>query len=201
MNILEKKQAIRKDIVKSGLLKKEGKNDYYQYQYLTANQLKALFNKLFVKHKVDLDATVEEVQFFEGVETRPFGRLVKVKITLYNVENSKENIETTFYGESISNTQTGLNGAVTRAIKSYLENTFLVASEDDPDVNFPDPEPAQQSNIVRINQMTPAQKKIIDALPDQIKEEIVARWGTLDLDAREASIIISKLQTEGKIPA
>lgn len=201
MNILEKKQAVRKAVVKMGLLKKDGKNDYYRYQYLTANQLKTIFNKLFAKHGLEFDPTIEEVQHFPGTETRPFGRLVKVRIYLYNVDQPKEYAEAVFYGESISNNATGLYGAVTGAIKSYLENTFLTTSEDDPDVNFPDPEPAEQSNLVRINEMTPAQKKIIDALPDQIKEEIVARWGTLELNAREASIILSKLQTEGKITA
>lgn len=199
MSILEKKQAVRKSVVKMGLVKKEGKNDYYRYQYLTANQVKEIFNKLFAKHGLELNPTIEEVQHFPGTETRPFGRLVKVKIYLYNVDNVKECEEAVFYGESISNNATGLYGAVTGAIKSYLENTFLVGSEDDPDINFPDPEP--QANVIKINEMSPLQRHVILTLPDQIKEEIVERYGTLELTAREASIVLSKLQTEGKITA
>ena len=195
LNILQKKRAIRKDIVKMGLLKKEGKNDYYQYQYLTANQLKEIFNKLFAKHGVEFDPTIEEVQFFEGTENRPFGRLVKVKMYLYNVENAKDFTEAVFCGESISNVQNGLYTAVTGAVKSYLENTFLTVSEDDPDATF-------NENVVnKIAEMTPEQKAILSGLPDQIKEGIQAKFGTLELTRRDASAVISRLKTEGKMPA
>lgn len=195
MTLLEKRQAVRKDLVKMGLLKKEGKNDYYQYQYLTANQLKEIFNKLFTKHKLEIDPTIEDVQFFEGTENRPFGRLVKVKICLYNVENPKEATEAIFYGESISNVSNGLYGAVTGAIKSYLENTFLCASEDDPDATY-------SENVVKFpNEMTPEQKAIISGLPEDMKEAVKARFGTLELTKRDASIVINKLQTEGKTGA
>ncbi len=195
MAILEKKQAIRKDIVKMGLLKKEGKNDYYQYQYLTANQLKAIFNKLFAKHGVEFDPTIEDVQFFEGTPNRPFGRLVKVRIYLYNVDNVKDYTEAVFYGESISNVQNGLYTAVTGAIKSYLENTFLTVSEDDPDATF-------NENVVNNPvEMTPEQKAILSGLPDPIKEGIQAKFGTLELTKRDASAVISRLKTEGKLTA
>lgn len=199
MNILEKRQAIRKAVCKMGLLKKEGKNDYFRYQHLTANQLKIIFNKLFVKHGLEFDPTIESVEFFPGTEARPFGLLVKVRMLLHDVDNPGENMDAVFYGESISNNSTGLYSAVTGAVKSYLENTFLVVGEDDPELTFTDPTP--QTNIININEMTPEQKKIIDKLTDQQREEIIARYGSLNLCKRDASAVLSKLQNEGKLPA
>ena len=188
-----KKNAVRNQLKKMGLLTREGLNEYLNYQYFTEAQFKQLFIKLLTKFKLDLQPTIERVEIFDGTEKRPFGRIVYVNFRLVDVETGWYE-ESVFIGESISNNGTGVATAITGALKSYLANTFLVATGDDPEREAP-----ERSDTINSKQMTPEQMNIISGLPEEVKARILAQYGTLELTTRDASICINKLKTEGII--
>lgn len=193
IKITLKKNNVRKEIKKKGLLEREGYNEFYNYQYMTEAQFKKLFIDLLTKYKLDLQPSVDRVEIFEGTEKRPFGRIVYVNFKLIDVETGWYE-EAMFIGESLTNNSNGIASAVTGALKSYFANTFLVASMDDPEREAP-----EKSDTINNKQMTPEQANIINGLPDEIKARMLAKYGTTDLTMRDASVFINQLKTEGII--
>lgn len=128
----QKKNALRKDLAKRGVLKREGKNSFDNYKYFSEAQYKELMTELLSANKLDLSFTEANYESYDGTQKMPFGRRVTLTFKLYDTE-------TGFYEESHVTAESMDKGdkagfkAYTGAIKYYLANTFLVATGDDPE--------------------------------------------------------------------
>ena len=61
-----KKNALRKELQKKGILKREGHNDYDNYKYFSEAQYKELFTELFSKSGLEMKFNEIAYDTFEG---------------------------------------------------------------------------------------------------------------------------------------
>lgn len=128
----KKKNLIRKELRKRGLLKNGELNEYDNYQYFSEAQYKELFTELFSEYGIELHISEVNYGTFDGTDKQPFGRTVTLACTLIDIE--------TGYSETSRHTGEGLDRgdkagykATTGALKRFLSSTFLVATQDDPE--------------------------------------------------------------------
>ena len=150
-----KKNALRADLADRGMQKNEGNNTYDKYKYFTEGQYKLLFTELFSKHKLELHFDELEYTAFEGPEKQANGRMVRIRFTLTDVETGFSE-DTTITGEGIDKGDKAGYKAYTGALKYYLADTFMVATDDDPESESPD---QPMNNVNRAPQAKPAQTK------------------------------------------
>lgn len=132
----QKKNALRKELNKKGILKETGNNEYDHYSYFSESQYKKLATELFSSHLLELKVYVENVEDIAGTNGQPNGRRVKMLFELYDVETGYSE-KTIIYGEGIDKGDKALYKAYTGAIKYYLANTFLIATGNEPENDGP----------------------------------------------------------------
>lgn len=132
ISLQKKKNEIRKELHKRGILPKGAHNDYDNYDYFSEAQYKELFTELFSKHGIELHIDEADYGTFDGTDKQPFGRVVTLACTLIDID--------TGFSETSRHTGEGLDRgdkagykATTGAIKKFLSSTFLVATKDDPE--------------------------------------------------------------------
>ena len=134
----QKKNELRKELAKKGILKKGKTNDFDHYNYFSEAQYKELFTALFSAHGLELKFDELEYGTFETQsEKQPNGRLPKIKFTLFDIETGFYE-ETTITGEAIDKGDKAGYKAYTGALKYYLADTFMVATGDDPETESPE---------------------------------------------------------------
>lgn len=131
-----KKNALRAELASKGVLKKDGNNTYDRYKYFSEAQYKLLFTELFSKHKLELKFDELEYVTFEGSEKQANGRMPKIAFTLFDAETGFYET-TTITGEGIDKGDKAGYKAYTGALKYYLADTFMVATDDDPEQDSP----------------------------------------------------------------
>ena len=153
----QKKNSVRKELNKKGVLKKQGHNEYDHYSYFSEAQYKRLFTELFSKFGLELKFDEIAYDTFEGTGKQANGRFIKLVFSLID-------ISTGFYEES-SITSEGLDKgdkagykAYTGAVKYYLATTFLVATGDDAEAESPDKPMGRK----RAGTITPKQLQVIE---------------------------------------
>lgn len=133
----KKKKALREELAKRGVLKREGKNTFDHYSYFSEAQYKTLFTELFPKFGLELKFTEVAYNTFEGTEKQANGRMTTIEFSLIDTE-------TGFYetsvitGEGIDKGDKAGYKAYTGALKYFLANTFMVATGDDAETDSPD---------------------------------------------------------------
>lgn len=133
----QKKNKLRAELHKKGILKKGARNDYDNYKYFSEAQYKELFTELFSQNKLELKYTELEYTTFEGTEKQANGRMPKLQFSLIDTDTGfYEDTVTT--GEGIDKGDKAGYKAYTGALKYYLANTFMVATGDDPENESPD---------------------------------------------------------------
>ena len=128
----KKKNALRRELNKKGILKESGNNAYDHYSYFSEAQYKKLATELFSCHLLEHKFDVLDVEDIVGTNGQPNGRRVKILFELYDVETGYCE-KTTVYGEGIDKGDKALYKAFTGALKSYLANTFLIATGNEPE--------------------------------------------------------------------
>lgn len=201
---LQTKKNIARDIlVKKGVLKKEGKNDYDNYKYFTEAQYKKLANELISEAKIEFKTTELEYEQgrIEGSKT-PEYRKVKLLFTIFDCETGFYE-ESEITGEGLDRGDKAGYKAYTGAIKYFLADTFLVPTGDDAEKETPDI--GDTTGIKKTTPKTPT-KTVSKATDKQIEmirnlyneEEIVKALELVkkdklgDLTITEASSLISK---------
>lgn len=138
VELLKKKNELRKLLKEKGVLERDKKNTFDNYKYFSEAQYKKLFTELFSKVGLELAMSVEELQTFnvEGSK-QPNGRIVKVLFTLQDTDTGDEE-QSIVFGEGFDKGDKGIYKAYTGALKYYLANTFMVATGDDPENESPE---------------------------------------------------------------
>ena len=99
-----------------------------------------------------------------GTNGQPNGRRVKILFELYDVETGYCE-KTTVYGEGIDKGDKALYKAFTGALKSYLANTFLIATGNEPENDGTDTLNTNELKsfvlkyMQKIGEVTPEQEK------------------------------------------
>ena len=132
-----KKNTLRQNLNKKGILKREATNEFDKYKYFSEAQYKKLFTELLSESKLELKFNELEYSFFEGTEKQSNGRMPKLEFQLIDCETGF--YETTVItSEAIDKGDKAGYKAYTGALKYYLANTFMVATGDDPEKESPD---------------------------------------------------------------
>ena len=202
-----KKNNLRQEIKEKGILNNKGVNEYDKYKYFSEAQYKELFTELFAKYKLELKVSEVGYSQFEGTEKQGIGRTVSLEFTLIDVETGF--FETSVItGEGIDKGDKAIYKAYTGALKYYLANTFMVATQDDPENDKTKPivkktytagtktKPTSNKGTISKKQ----QDILIDSFKDKPKQlqDILKKYGKktiYELDIEEASEII---ETKGE---
>ena len=129
----QKKHHVRERIKEMGVLQKKGKNDFDHYKYFSEAQAKELFTEMFTEARLELTPDTEAVTEYEGTPKQPFGRQVRIKYTLHDIDTGFSEVAH-FVGEGLDKGDKGIYKAYTGSLKYYLANTFMAATGDDPEV-------------------------------------------------------------------
>jgi len=133
---LKKKNEVRKAIVEKGAVKKEGKNLFDNYKYITEAQYKALINEVISKIGLEFSSGVDEVMSLAGSEKQPNARLVKMHFTLADVDTGYSETESAF-GEALDKGDKAIYKAYTGALKYFIANNFLIEGGDEAEKESP----------------------------------------------------------------
>lgn len=126
----KKKNNLRKALEEKGVLKKEAENKFDKYTYFSEAQYKSLFTELFSKNDLELKFSELDYAMFTGSEKQSNGRMPKLCFTLFDCETGFFE-DTVITGEAIDKGDKAGYKAYTGALKYYLANTFMVATNDE----------------------------------------------------------------------
>ena len=130
-SLQQKKQAVRKQLAESGPVKKDKKNEYSKYSYLSEAKYKELFTKLLSENGLELSAScVEEREIQTGNKSMGCGRIVVWDFTLSDVDTGFTETMRSI-AEGWDSGDKAIYKAHTGALKYFLANTFMVASGDE----------------------------------------------------------------------
>lgn len=154
-SLQQKKQAVRKSLAEYGPVKKDKKNEFNKYSYLSEAKYKELFTKLLSENGLELSAScVEEREVQTGSKSMGCGRIVVWDFTLSDVD--------TGFSETMRSIAEGWDAgdkaiykAHTGALKYFLANTFMVASGDEVENDEPPRTPkfATPEQVKRLKNM------------------------------------------------
>ena len=128
-NVLAKLHKVMGEVDR---LEKAGKNQAFNYNYVTEAQVAQLFKKLFTKHKMAFTYDADIV----SVEPTPKGgqliTTVRLTYAFHDVETG-EKITGVCVGQGADSTDKGVYKAITGAVKYIFLKTFLIPTGDDPE--------------------------------------------------------------------
>lgn len=169
-----KKNALRAELAEMGMIKREGKNEYDKYKYMTEAQYKKLFTELFSKHRLEIKFTELEYNTYTAEGKQPNGRLPKLCFTLFDVDTGFGE-ETVITGEGLDKGDKAGYKAYTGALKYFFANTFMVATEDDPETESPEAKKVDnmvtKGDVTKLTNLCNALNVNMDALLAQYKVE------------------------------
>jgi hypothetical protein len=134
---------------------KEGYNQHHKYKFVSHDDVAMLCNKALAEHGIAFLPTVEDV--------RRDGNQTTIKLTMRLIcADTGEESASMWFGEANDTQDKGINKALTNAKKTFLLNTFLIASgeeevdaQDAPTQRRPEPAPAP---AIGRNKTAPAPK-------------------------------------------
>lgn len=186
----QKKNKLRKELARRGILKREGENSFDRYSYFSEAQYKQLFTGLFSEFGLELSTSAEEYIEYEGTSKQAFGRIVKVRFTLTDIDTGYfESSE--MFGEGMDKGDKGGYKAYTGALKYYLANTFMVATGDDAEKESPEPQRKERATFDQLA-IIKANIKQPDKVAGYLNKLGVARFE--DLTKEKADEIINNIQ-------
>ena len=189
----QKKNALRKALKDKGILPKAGVNEYDKYKYFSEAQYKELFTELFSDHGLELSFNELEYGTFEGTEKQANGRMVKLEFYLYDIDTGF--YETTVItGEGIDKGDKAGYKAYTGALKYFLADKFMVATEDDAEKESPD----NKMNDRTERKATPKQIEVLASTYQGENLEKLLKLNNIssleEMPMSKASELISKLR-------
>ncbi len=151
-SLQKKKNKIRKELKKRGILPKGAVNEYDNYEYFSEAQYKELFTELLSEFGIELFVTEIDYGTFEGTDKQPFGRTVTLACRLIDIDTGYSEISN-HTGEGLDRGDKAGYKATTGALKRFLSSTFLVATKDDP-------EREEEKNIGKKTKVTSSKKTV-----------------------------------------
>lgn len=142
----QKKNLVRKELAKKGILKRGAENEFDKYKYFSESQYKQLFTELFSNNGLELTTSIVEVFEFSGTQKMPFGRRVEMSIKLTDIETGFGETSITV-GEGTDKGDKAIYKAMTGALKYYFADNFIVATGDDPETESGDGVPLMITKI------------------------------------------------------
>lgn len=109
-----------------GTLEKDGTNTFHKYKYTTAANLFEHVKAACVAERLVLQATVEKCEIIGDM------CLCHMRFTLCDVD-SGDSVDSVYVGAGKDSGDKGPYKAYTGALKYFLFQTFLVATDDDPE--------------------------------------------------------------------
>lgn len=195
----QKKNAVRGALKKMGVLEKKGKNTYDNYKYFSEAQYKELFTGLLADAGLELAFNELEYQRYKLDGKASEGRLVKLRYELIDMDTGYSET-TVISGEAADRGDKAGYKAYTGILKYYLANTFLVATDDDPEK--PDEKEESRAEEKSFKGATPEQIKFLkgcykgDKMDALLKEQGIAKIEELSIT--EASDLIKKINELAK---
>lgn len=160
----QKKNALRKELSEKGIQKRSGNNDYDHYTYFSEAQYKELFTELFSKHDLELKFQVIDYETFENGGKQTNGRIITLEFKLFDCETGFYEA-TKVMGEGVDKGDKAGYKAYTGALKYYLADTFMVATED----GDAEKDSIQENmNKKTVRKATPKQVKMINKLVQDV---------------------------------
>lgn len=187
----QKKNELRKSLSSMGILSREGVNDFDKYAYFSEAQYKKLFTDLFAKHGIELTMTTVNVDNFEGSVKMPYGRRVTCLFTIKDTDTDDKE-ESVIVGEALDKADKAIYKAYTGALKYFLANTFLVATDSDPEKSG--------SETVPPEFIEPHQKQIIlSVYKDDNLERLLVENGIKSIDQMPFNKAVSLIEALRKM--
>lgn len=124
----------------AGTIKKEGFNEFNKYSYVKESDVAEKLQGLFVKHKVFVLSSVDQVS--EEQVTSSTGKpnmyaKVRVIYTFVNAENTEDRYVVTAYGSGMDVGDKAAYKALTGAHKYFLIRNFNLGSDEDAEKESP----------------------------------------------------------------
>jgi len=131
-NLHEKMLAITGSI---GWVEKHGRNDFHGYNYVRAEDIKAIVQKGCVANGVAFYTSVDEVrtEIIGSDGKKAVLAIATGSFTFVNATNPDERHVTRWAGQGVDSADKAVAKAVTNGVKYGLLNTFMVPTGDDPD--------------------------------------------------------------------
>lgn len=126
LNVHQRIAAVMADV---STVKKEGYNDFHKYAYAKESDYVEAIRPALLKHGlIVIPNLVSETK--EGDLTR-----IVMEFEVINVDNPGDKIKTTIPAQGADKGDKGVYKAITGAKKYFVANTFLIATNDDPEDN------------------------------------------------------------------
>lgn len=194
----KKMHELRKDIVKRGYFVNDAKNDFDNYKYFSEAKYKMEANELFTNHGIEYRSSEVAHEVIQGTAKQPFGFLVTYEFCLKDIDTGY--MEVTYHsGVGMDKGDKAIYKARTGAFKSFMANTFLFPTSDDPENDEDEKKPttkAQPKKTVAPGSITQGQIALIKSLFKDSKEELKEMMTPYnkkkieELSVEEASTII-----------
>jgi hypothetical protein len=141
-------------------LKAEGRNDYLKYGYLTLDQLKTIFHKVFAEKGIVFLFETENVDVKEAGE----GFLTTASFVVRLLDEEGE-VRIHTFGQAFDKEGKGLAKAKTDALKRFFTDSFLIAvGEEDEDTTYGKTEADTQQNTQPPKSDTKVIKRVFDPI-------------------------------------
>jgi ERF superfamily len=150
-NIYAKLVAIRSAL---GLMKKDGKNEHFNYKYVTEAQVTFALKEQCDIHKVFIAVTCEHMNVQAGLTT------INMKYTMIDAENPDSRYSVEIPGAATDKGDKGLYKAFSGSAKYFAMKNFLLATDDDP-------ERQDKEKIIKEKKekaMTPGQERTLEMI-------------------------------------
>ena len=132
MNIHERLHAIMSEV---GSVPKKGENEFHKYKYAKEADYVDAIRPLLSKYRVSVIPQTEMFSFTPENTT-----LVNLKIhyILTNIDNPEDHVNATIIGQGQDKGDKAIYKAITGAKKYFIANTFMIATNDDPEADSPE---------------------------------------------------------------
>ena len=125
-------QKLHKIMTEVGYLKKDKRNDFQKYNYLSEEQVKTKLHELFVKHGIIFTVNVIDMDVQRVVSGGKDKATTGISVEYaFTDTDTAYTLDGTFTGYGEDAGDKGLYKAITGAIKYILTTTFLIPTGDD----------------------------------------------------------------------
>jgi hypothetical protein len=167
-------------------LKAEGRNEYLKYGYLTLDQLKTTFHKIFAEKGVFFLFETEDVDVKETE-----GGFLTTAAFIIRLSDENGEIRVRTYGQAFDKEGKGLAKAKTDALKRFFTDSFLIAvGEEDEDLVYGRSEEDIQQNAPTPPSPPRSDAKVLKRIYDPIYGD---EERATDLQIKAINSLVKKL--------
>ena len=178
-----------------GMVEKNGYNNYYNYEYATAEDIKEAIRPLCAKESLWISSQVKDYKK-NRVKTSK-GSSTEIELTMYftiRCGDTGAKVRLVYSGYSIDSSDKFIYKAYTGAMKYFLINNFMLSTGDDPEVDSPE---IQDNEEEKNPKPEPEEASLIDEIKNYWKNkgDIVEDVAIKFLKEKEKGKDISAINT------